>query len=390
MDPFEKLPCDIHDELLQYFSAWDLLDVLSLVSKSWNEKVGSSSACMKKIRLNLRSKRKNDFAERVETLKWMSRKGGRSYQHLTINCLLDEGNSQEVWGFLESVSGSVETINIRSMKFDGFEVTKLSMPKLEELKMMFVPRDAMNSLLSSSSNLKKLILRNEFSLCYDGVDYNPSDATLNSIKECVRKNSKLEELEIQGRPHFFSFFHENLVDTMSFHLKKLVVKIEISAEKIQPANEENLLAFLSHQASSLEHLYVDSCGTRVIQKAFNDMPKLKFIRFDIMQNEPNKFVIKDLNLVPNERITQLEIPYIVPLVDVKDFLTLVPNVEELLTGHMTPMILDYAANNLMKLKLIVYRYDDCAGGCDSVYLNMKRENPDINQAIAMTLCNDFM
>lgn len=389
MDPFESLPEEVHDLILQFFEVREVLDVLSLVSKSWYEATASSNVCMRKVNLNLRAKRKTNFADRIEVLKWMSRSTGRKYQHLQINCLLDEAISAEVWIFLEAVQDSVETINIRSMKLDQ-TLKEISLPKLEELKMMFVPRDPMNLLLDSSSSLKKLILRNEFSLCYDGVDYTPTEATLHSIKECVRRNHKLEELEMQGRAHFLSFFQENLTEVITFQLKKLIVKIEISAEKILATNEENLLKVLVQQAHSLEHVYVDSCGTKVIQQVFNEMPAVKFIRFDVELREPNKFVIKDLNLSPNEKVTQLELPYILLFDDDKEFLQLVPNVEEILIDHMSPMLLEFAGKSLLKLKSIVYRYDDCTGGCDLAYENLRRENPELNQSIKLSICNDFM
>lgn len=389
MDPFEKLPEEIHESLLQHFDVGEILKVLSIVSKNWYRVIGTSNVCMKKVNLNLKSKRKNDFVDRLEILRWMSRKESRNYQHLQINCLLDERISSEVWSFLQSVSESVESINIRSMKIDQ-HLGEMSIPKLESLKMMFVPREAMNHLLLSTSSLKKLILRNEFSLCYADVDYTPSDATINSIKEFAQRNQKLEELEIQGRPHFLSFFHQNLSDAFSFKLKKLVVKIEMSAEKIPNEHTENFLSFLSLQASNLEHIYVDSCGADIIHHVFNRMPALSFIRLDIELSEPNKFVISDLNLTPNKKIKQVEFPYIVLFDDVKEFLELTPNVEEILVGHMNPRLLDYAAKSLVKLKSIVYRYDDCAGGCDETYKNMKQENPEINQNIKLSICNEFL
>lgn len=389
MDPFVRIPDDVHEDLLKFFTVFELLDTVSLVSKSWYDVVAASSNCIKKFRLNLRANRKTDFAERIETLKWMSRKGGRGYQHLQLNCLLDERNSEETWKFLQANSASTETINIRSMKID-FDVAKFAMPKLEELKVMFIPREAMNAFLISSANLKTLILRNEFPLCYDGIDYSPSEVTLISIKIFVRRNQKLQELEMQGRPHFFSFFQGDLTPTISFKLKKLTVKAELSAEKILPLYEDNFVTFLTHQAECLEYVYIDSCSARVIQHVFNNMPAVKFIRFDIMLKEPNNFVIRDLNIAPNEKITQLEIPYVALFDDVIQFFELVPNVEEILIGHTIPLLIDYVAKNLPKLKSIVYRYDDCADGCEKYYENLKRDNPDMNQSIVMSICNDFL
>lgn len=390
MDPLEIIPDVFRDDLLQYFNVFDALEVLSLVSKGWCDAVGKSNHCMKKVRLNLRSKRKTDFVDRIETLIWMSRKGGRSYQHLQINCLLDETITEEVWSFLEATSSSVETLNLRSMKIVDFNVTQLTMPKLEDLKMMFVPRDAMNSLMTATTALRKLILRNEFPLCYDGIDYTPSADTLSSVKKCVAENQKLEELELQGRPHFFSFFQEDISKFTSFCLKKLVVKVEMSAEKIAPEHEANLVKFLVHQANCLEHIYIDSCSAHVLKHVFNSLPKLNFIRFDIELREPNNFVIEELNIEPNERITQLELPYITLFDDVKKFLALVPNVERILVKHIIPKLIAHVVQSLPKITEIIYRYDDCADGCDKTFENMKRENPEISQSIVMSIYDDFL
>ena len=119
------------------------------------------------------------------------------------------------------------------------------------------------------------------------------------------------------------------------------------------------------------------------------MPLLKFARFDIELREPNKFVIKDLNLTLNENITHIELPYIARLEDVIDFLVLVPNVEEILVAHLNPLLITYATSNLLNLKKIVYRYDDCAER-EEFYENTKKENEEYNQSIKFELYNDFL
>jgi hypothetical protein len=316
MDPFAKLPDDLHDSLLRHLDVKEVLEVVSLVSKSWYKVVATSQNCMKRVKLHLRAQRKTNFSERIGTLQWITSKEARNYQHLQINCLLDERISREVFKFFKERGNSFETINIRSCKFEeGDVIEKLSMPRLEELKMMFVPRDAMNALLTSTSSLRTLILRNEFPLCYDGIDYTPKEATVSAVRECLQRNLKLEEIEVQGRPNFLSFFHERLPEFDNLTLKKFTLKVEMSAEKIVAENEENLLNFLRIQSKHLEHFYVDSCSVRIIQQVFNQMPALKFIRLDIELREPNKFVIKDLNLSPNEEITKLELPYVALLDD---------------------------------------------------------------------------
>lgn len=389
MDPFEKIPVELHENLLRFFDAKESVNVLSLVSKSWYDIVASSSSCMKKIKLNLKSKRKTDFAERIETLRWMSRSNGRRYQHLQINCLLDEAVSHEVWLFLDSLCGSVETINIRSMKLNE-KLKNISLPLLSLLKVMFIPREAMDLLLTSSSSFKTLILWNEFPLCYDNIDYTPSDSTIASIREFATRNQMLEVLEMQGRPHYLAFFQGDICDSVTFTLKELVVKVEMSPEKIPTDHEENFSKFLSHQAKSLNHVYVDSCSTRIIKQVFNELPAVTFIRFDIELRDPNRFDIKELSLVPNEKVTQLELSYIKLFDEVKDFFELVPNVEEILVAHINPLLLRYAIKEMTKLKQIVYRYDDCAGGCESAFENMRREDPENVKSLKLVICNDFL
>lgn len=391
MDPFKSLPRELIENILQFLDVSECLNVVSLLSKEWYDVVGSSNHCMSKTRLNLRSKRKTDFPERIETIKWMSRKESRKYQHLQINCLLDEENSREVFEFLATLPSAV-SINIRSMKFDpDEEVRKIALPKLEELKMMFIPRQAMNSFLTSTSTLKRLILRNEFPLCYDGIDYSPSEVTVHCVKNCIWRNKQLEELELQGRPHFLSFFTDDLTRNVGFKLKKLVVKIEMPIDKVTPELEANFITFLNHQAATLDHVYLDNCGPTLIKHVFNEMPNLTSIRLDVVINDrPDKMLIKDINLELNEKVKHLELPYIVLLEDVKEFLDLTPNVEHLLINHINPRLLGFATKSLPKLQTLTYRHDNCIGTCETTYNDMKIENQDINLGIELLLCNDFL
>lgn len=381
----ERIPTEIHDHLLQYFDVKELVNVLSMVSRYWYQSIGSSSLVMKKIKINLRAKRKTDFAERIDTLQWLTTKGARKYQHLQINCLYDEQISNGFWNFLKSSADSVETINIRSMKIE--EPTKILLPHLKELKVMFVPRDAIDVLLTSSSKFKKLILWNEVPLSYDHLSYLPSEQTISSVKQFLEANKKLEELEIQGRAHYFSFFQSDISNIGKFQLKKLTVKMEMTQKHITEENEENLIKFLASQACSLESINLDVCGPNVIKFIFNCMPSLKTIHLDIDQKALNDFKLAELGLSVNEKITELEIPYVNVFDDIKSFVDMTPNVEILIIGHINPRILLYAGNNFMNLHSIIYRYDD--GECEKSYESLKLENPEMNQHIALLINNDF-
>ena len=130
MDPFEKLPEDLHDTVLRHLNVKEVVEIVSLVSKSWYKVVATSQNALKRIKLHLRAQRKTNFQERIATLEWMSREETRNYQHLQINCLLDEQISREVFKFFKEKGNSFETVNIRSCKFEAEDVIeKLSMPR---------------------------------------------------------------------------------------------------------------------------------------------------------------------------------------------------------------------------------------------------------------------
>lgn len=340
MDPFEKLPEEIYDQILKNFDTYDLLYVLSFVSTKWYEIIGKSLISMENVKLNLKSRRRTDFSERVETLRWMSRKSSRKYLNIQANCLLDESVSKEFWDFLNAESSCAHLIdlNCRSMKIN-FEVKEeLKLPKLECLKVMFVPRDIVNSLMVSSENLRKLILWNETPLSYDNLNYLPSELTIECARKCIETNINLEELEIQGRANFYAFFHEDISKFVKCSLKKFTLKIEMSPKLLTENQEKNFISFLETQKETLEYIYIDKCMPKVIEFIFKHMPKLTTIRFDFDLQESDNFDIKELNLIPNERIQTFELAYVKLFDDLKDYLDLVPNVKEILIANMHPRV----------------------------------------------------
>lgn len=392
MDPFEKLPEEIFDGILRHFDINEILFKLSLVSKKWYEIIGKSSICMEKVKLNLRSRRKNDFKERIESLEWMSNKDSRKYVHIKSNCLLNENISIGFYKFLKTCS-SLESLNVRSIKvdeekFDEFD--ELSLPKLESLKLMFIPREIINRFLSSSSNLRKVILWNEVPLSYDNLNYLPTETTIECVRQFMLNNQHLDELEIQGRANFYSFFHQDISSYVKCKLKKFTLKIEMSPQLLTESQIDNFLKFLSTQAESLEQIYVDVCGKNILEYIFSKLPQLQSIRFDIELQEPNRFDVKELNLQANEKIIKFELPYVKLFDDLEDYLNLVPNVKHLLIGHVVPRFIDYATTNLLQLESLIYRYDDCAEGCQRLYDRIKIEKPEINKKIVLSVCNEFM
>lgn len=390
MDPLDRIPEEIHEQFLSYFTTTEAIHSLSLVSKKWYDAVANSQHFMRKVRLHMKNRRRNDFKDRVATLQWMSRKDARPYQHLVLNCLLDIRISVESWSFLMSIAESIKTLNIRSIKLEDQILEKFAIPNLEELRIMFIPRHGINSLITSSNKLKTLILRNEFALCYNHIDYTPSAETIDSVREFLNKNPDLTELELQGRPNVFAFFHQELAEYSKVKLQKLTVKIEMTPTKTAENHTCNLIKFLESQENSVEYLYIDQCGPKVIEKCIAGMPKVNFLRLDIELIEPDRFSIKDLNLPVNEKIRQFELAYVRIFDDLKEYLDLLPNLEQVLIAHLSPRVIEHFGNHLEKMKLLVHRYDDCAGGHAEAYKVFKLDNPEGNQNIQFELNNDFL
>lgn len=392
MDPFEKLPEEIHDEILKNFSTDELLHNLSLVSHKWYEIIGKSVICMDKVKLNFRAKRKTIFEERIETLKWMSRKNSRKYISIQANCLLSEEVTKEFWSFLQHQE-SLVNLNVRSMKLD-FDVTEdLMLPKLEYLKVMFIPREIVNRLIVSTTKLKKLILWAESPLSYDEINYLPNSTTVAAVKKCLESNENIDELEVQGRANFYALYHYDLSRFTKCKLKKLTIKIEMPPKNLTDLQLENILKFLHIQKDTLQYFYIDKCISKVFEFAFNNqMPNLETFRCDVELHEKSiENDVKDLKLVKNEKITNFELAYVKLFDDLKIFLELLPNVKEILVGHMNPRLMTFVANDLLHLESLIYRYDDCAGGCEAVYENMKKEQPELkNKSIKLSICNDFL
>lgn len=232
-------------------------------------------------------------------------------------------------------------------------------------------------------------MRNEEPLSYDNLNYLPSDETIEVVKKCMENNKNLYELEVQGRANFYAFFHEDISGFLKCNLRKLTVKIEMPPERLTEEQEDNWLKLLETQKQTLDYVYADKCGSRVIRKIFNEMPKLLTIRFDFELHD--KFDVSTLNLAVNENITSFELAYVKPFDDLKKYLDLVPNVKEILISNMHPRLVEYAGNTLQHLESLTYRYDDCYGGCEAVYITLKHENPDVkNKKIKFLVCNDFL
>lgn len=383
MDPLEQLSADIHYLVFQHFDARDILEATK-ISQKWHETVGDSAVCMRKIKFSLKFWKKlaGTKQEQTEEKVKVIQATERCYQNLSIDCRFDKSLSAEFWKKLKILDLSVTELKIKSMKMDF--LTPLMLPKLQVLKLTYVPTSIRNILLSSCNNLTKLKLKMESPLKWSETS-RPDQESISCIKACMARNQKLQDLELHGSIQYNSFFDEDFSDIVRFQLKSLKVKTGMRLALISEKNESNFINFLYTQSNYLQSFFIDVCRPNVIQHVFNRMPALNSIQIDVMIM--NSYKVRELELSLNERILDLKIPYVNHHYDIKEFLEVVPNLASLFVAHLSHETMELIARNLMSLRTLKFRYDEIE--CEEFYEQLKDDFPDVNQNIEMIVDYEY-
>lgn len=379
MDPL-SLNSYLNDLILQHLNINELLE-FSTISKLWSTVIGESQQCMRRIKFSLKfwksTEKQKQTDEKIEILKNITRK----YQHLSIDCRFDKNLSVELWNVLKQLETTLVTLKIKSIKLDN--PTALHFLRLHELKLVYVPLKIRNILVTSSSSFKQIKLKLISPLNWKGSEKSDPDS-LAAIRKCLEENDKLKDLEIHGSVQYSFLFDEDLSDVIKFKLQKFKVKSDMRLALISEKNENNLIKFLSGQSSSLEEIFIDVCRPHVIEHVFNKMPMLWRIQIETVVKD---FKVKDLKLILNERIVELKIPYVNHHDDIREILSITPNLETLFVAHLSHETMNYIAWNLKKLKSLKYRYDEI--DCEMLYEKLKDENEEVNQNIEMIVDYEY-
>lgn len=304
----------------------------------------------------------------------------RSYQNISISCRFDKDLSNGLWKLLQHLNSSVVELKIKTTQQESTHPFVL--PKLEVLKLNHVSESVRNVLLSSSSSLKKLKITMDSPLL--GVKCNQD--SLNCIRDCLRKNQKLRELELHGSMQYNSFFGADFSDVVRFQLTSLKIKTNMRLALVSEANEEHLIKFLGNQSRFLKNVFIDVCRPNVIEFVFNRMPGLTSIHLDTMIM--NDSIMHEMRLELNEKILDLKISYVNDNSVITEFLAVVPNLETLFVSHLRHETIEFIARNLRHLKTLKYRHDD--NNCKNFYKKLKDQFPEVNQNIQMIVDYDYL
>lgn len=383
MDPLERVSPDIHYLILQHLDVKDISEA-STASSSWNQTIAESATCMRKIKISMKlwnsasGTKQQQTDDKIKVLQ----SSVRPYRNICIVCRFDKFLSQEFWNFLKLSSETVTELNIKSIKLDT--PSKIELPKLEILKLTYVPKDIRNVLLASSRSIKKLKIKLESPLIWNEGPRSDEES-LDSVKSLLERNQTLEDLDLCGPEQYSSFFTEDFSGIVRFQLKSLKVKTAMRLSRISERNEQNFINFLATQSNCLESFFIDVCRRNVIQFVFNRMPALTSVHFDVMIM--NDYQVKELNLKLNERIVDLRIPYINHQQDIKEFLSVAPNLVSLFVAHLSHETMELIARNLKNLKTLKYRYDEI--DCEDFYDQLKDDFPEVNQDIEMIVDYEY-
>lgn len=383
MDPLRAIIGDIHESIFQHLNTNEILEC-STVSKYWYEKIGNSRRCMKKIRLALKfwrsTAKEQQIEEKLKILKDISRR----YQNISIDCRFDKRISDEFWNLLFVLADHIVSLKIKSINVTIDSSKQLfQLNKLEELKLVYVPVNIRNIMLSSS-NPVKLKLKLVSPLNWSKTNKTDNES-LSCIKHFMTTNERLKDVEIYGAVQYRFFFDEDFSKLIKFRLNTLKVKNDLRLSLIPEECERNLIDFLGTQSESLEKIFIDVCRPTVIHQVFNNMKNLTLIHIETVVM--TDFKVSDLNLKLNEKVVDLRIPYITNNQDIKEILQYAPNLTSLFVAHLSIETMEFVAWNLKKLTLLKYRYDEI--DCETLYERLKEQNVDVNQNIEMVVDYEY-
>lgn len=383
MDPLRQIPHDVHHLMFQHLDSKEIIE-LSTVSSEWYQAIGNNTSCMKRIRFSLKLWKNSDGTKQQqvdEKIKIMQNTS-RRYHNIAIDCRFDRNLSIEFWKFLEFCSSAVRELKIKSIKLE--QPTSIALPNLEVLRLTYVPTSIRNMLLMSSSSLVKLKLKLESPLKWNETSTLRTES-LTCIRNCLERNQKLQELELHGSIQYRSFFNESFCEIIRFQLHSLKIKSGMRLALISELHEKNLVDFLATQSNSLRSFFIDVCRQSVIQFAFNKLHALTSLHIDAMIMDEFRF--KDLNLLLNEHITDLKIPYANHHEDIKELISVTPNLISLFVAHLSHETMESIARNLKNLTTLKFRYDEI--DCEDFYERLRDNLPEVNQNIEMIVDYDY-
>lgn len=412
-DPFnpEVFPAEIVDFICRYLTVQDLLEA-TLVSKLWNETIGSSTKFRNRVAIKLHSwneeppsaisnsKRSYEILNlsdhKVNSTKVLSLRD-KNWRKLTLS--IGKISSQKSFLKLMEMFVTVKDLKILSTNIRELNTNKkLVLPYLENLVFSDITLDLFDIFIANHPSLKSLSLR------YVSCDILSPRRVGEAVVEFLSLNQHIKDLELN---HLVTndLFLVNIALKLNLELKALTVGLEDTTKIIR----ENLEEFLRSQSEHLERLKLvlhskfikkgphewgywhddrndqrSSDDVLMIYNTWNSMTALKSLSIRFLQNSSDLEVNREFmkTLKRSTSITELSIQFSnvsYPPTLIMDLMKLSPNLKTIYVTKLTAAIVRYAAINLTGLREIqCFSFD---GECQQELNELKTSRTDVNKLL---------
>ena len=389
------LAAELKQMIFKYLEAPDLLN-LSLASKSFNEIIGQSHDCMKKIWIKFYPFKPKDLESLASS--------ARDYEKLKVNRVKSSAHLsyilelQQAWrqvliyntefinvnfymNFIESFSQSIEELEISDIMIlnitDSDEVHPLNFPNLKRIMFRNVVTKAMEGFIGCNKKLENA----SFDIVQAVEGKKPLDELILSF---LTNNPSL--LQLQLGPHYMkSLFNtqEELQMNFNFKLTKLLLKFPMIYEPehdVLASFELNVCNFMRQQTKVdwilLQRVRYDS----VLNTAWNQMPSIKHISHLSLDGFYDEL---EFSMEPNQKIEQLDLisRKTVPISQLRKLLAATPCLKILHVNVLNRFAMEFIAKNAAMLKEICYEIIE--EDVEEVYDELKVSLIDCNRKIIL-------
>lgn len=405
----EVFPAEIVDYILNYLAVTDLIEA-TLVSKLWNETIGSSTAFRNRVAIKLHawnqeppsaissSKRSyeilflSDF--KVNSTKVLSLRD-KNWRKVTLN--IGKISSQKSFLKLMETFATVKELKILGTNIRELNTNKkLELPCLENLVLSDVTLDLFDVFIVHQPSLKTLSLR------YVSCDILSPRRVGEAIVEFLSLNQQIKDLEMN---HLVTtdLFLVNIGPKLQLKLRSLTIGLDDTSKTILGNIEE----FLRSQADHLEHLKLvlhskfikkgphewgywqnegederTSDDVSILFNVWNSMSALNSLSIRFLQNssalEDNRELMRTLKR--STSVTDLSIQFSnvnCPPSLATDLMKLSPNLKTIYVTKLTPAVVRYAAIHLTALRELKCLSFD--GECQQELNELKTSRNDVNK-----------
>lgn len=364
-DPIVMITEELHSLLFQHLNRQDVLNC-SEVSKTWNKFCRQSNCCSTKTCLFIRN-------EDLREVKMEIQESDRKFSNLICNFY----NPLAIKCF--------RNLKKLTLMFDVVQPFKFTeLPLLETLIILRCPAklykaDQVQDCFKVFAECEQL----KFLEIYESI----TSENVSSIIKMLENNRNLKTLKIHQCSEFYRLFAEDISQNIHFNLTRLHYaipeKFTISGSKF----EEHFINFLIKN-NSLKIIDMNHVSAKMMNTIFQHMKQIETIRYLRL----SRFELIDLKTCTT--LKEFMLPNTPALIDrpndsfdFKPILKAAPNLELLYVESVTEDLVNVAARNLKKLKVLSCEKFDRRFTAKS-YVDLKSDSSlDINRFIKIRKVN---